>query len=185
METIVGAILTQNTNWKNVERAIQNLRSADALTFDALDLISNDDLAELIRPSGFLNVKTVRLKSFVQFLGEQYNGSLDQLFALDLPELRAELLSVKGIGPETADCIVLYAAQKPSFVVDAYTRRFMQRHGWCAPKISYDHLAARFTDRLEPDTQLYNEYHALIVQLGKEYCKAKPVCAGCPLERFL
>jgi endonuclease-3 related protein len=185
METVVGAILTQNTNWQNVERAIQNLRAADCLRYESLAEIPQEKLAELIRPAGYFNVKAARLKSFLQFLGEQHDGSLERLFALELPELRGQLLSVKGIGPETADCILLYAANKPVFVVDAYTRRFMERHGWCDPKISYDDLAARFTDQLKPDVQQFNEYHALIVRLGKEHCKTKPACAGCPLADLL
>lgn len=185
MEIIVGAILTQNTNWQNVERAIKNLRQADCLTYQALAAASAAELAELIRPAGYFNVKAARLQSFIQFLRAHYGGSLRKLFALDLPELRRQLLSVKGIGPETADSITLYAGNQPGFVIDAYTRRFMQRHGWCGPKIPYDDLAALFTDQLEPDTPLFNEYHALIVRLGKEHCKTTPVCAGCPLEDLL
>jgi endonuclease-3 related protein len=139
----------------------------------------------MIRPAGYFNVKTDRVKSFIRFLGERHGGSLDRLFALDLPELRRQLLSVNGIGPETADCLVLYVGRQPSFVVDAYTRRFMHRHDWCEPKVSYDDLAALFTAQLEPDPQLFNEYHALIVRLGQEHCRPRPDCSGCPLEKWL
>lgn len=186
LEVIVGAILTQNTNWQNVERAITNLKKADCMSYEALAALSEAELAELIRPAGYFNVKAARLKSFIRFLGTEHGGSLRRLFALELSELRKQLLTVKGIGPETADSISLYAGGKPSFVIDTYTRRFMHRHGWCDKKIPYDDLAVLFTDQLEPDRELFNEYHALIVRLAKEHCKkAKPACAGCPLEPFL
>jgi endonuclease-3 related protein len=185
LEMMLGAILTQNTAWSNVEKAIANLRKNGALNFQALEKSSTEELAEWIRPAGYFNQKSGTIKGMVETLRERFNGSLNQLFALDTPTLRKELLSWKGIGPETADSILLYAAKRPVFVVDAYTKRVLSRHGWCDEKASYDSVARLFTDALPEDAQLFNEYHALIVRLGKEHCKTQPKCKGCPLERFL
>ncbi len=185
MEMMLGAILTQNTAWANVEKAITNLRKNEALDFQTLEKSSIKELAEWIRPAGYFNQKAVYIKGMIETLREQFNGSLDKLFALDTPALRKELLSWKGIGPETADSILLYAAKRPVFVVDAYTKRFLSRHGQCDEKTSYDSIARLFTDALPKDVQLFNEYHALIVRLGKEHCNTKPKCNGCPLECFL
>ncbi len=184
MEICVGAILTQNTNWKNVEHAISNLRKKSALNFQVLGEIPQFELAELIRSAGYFNIKAQRLKAFIHFLRDETNGSLTKLFNIQPLELRKKLLSVHGIGPETADSILLYAAKIPVFVVDAYTRRFMIRHGWCNEKMSYDEVAHRFTQSLPKKVSIFNEYHALIVQLAKEHCKTKPQCVSCPLVQF-
>lgn len=179
-EVIVGAILTQNTAWTNVERAIARLRAARRLSPRALRAAPPAELAELIRPAGYFNVKERRLRAFLDRLFADFDGRLDRLFALETPRLRETLLSIPGIGPETADSILLYAAGRPVFVVDAYTRRALVRHGWAAPRAPYDELARFFTDRMPRDTQRYNEYHALIVRLGKEQCRTRPRCEDCP-----
>lgn len=184
-EMIVGAILTQNTAWTNVEQAIANLRRARALTPRALDGLPVARLAALIRPAGYFNVKARRLQAFTRYLVLQHGGSLDRLFRPPTAEVRHTLLGLHGIGPETADSILLYAANRPVFVIDAYTRRFLVRHGWARERDSYDDLARRFTDALPRDAALFNEYHALVVRLGKEYCRTHARCAGCPLQRWL
>lgn len=184
-EMCVGAILTQNTAWKNVEKAVANLRRAGALEVRALHDADPRTLAGWIRPAGCFHVKARRLRAFTTMLLDDFGGSTARLFALPTDELRKRLLAVNGIGPETADCMVLYAARRPVFVVDAYTRRFMSRHGWASPDSRYDALAAVFTSALPRDEKMYNEYHALIVALGKEYCRARPACGECPLRTFL
>jgi endonuclease III related protein len=183
-EMVVGAILTQNTAWKNVEKAIANLRRARALSPTAMRRISESDLAELIRPAGYFNQKTRYLKAFVGLLFSQHDGRLANLFALDVPEMRRALLAVKGIGRETADSIILYGARKPIFVVDAYTRRIISRHALMPENADYDALRAFFEDALPPDAPLYNEFHALIVWTGNRYCARTPHCEGCPIEKF-
>ncbi|MBA7581285.1 Endonuclease III [subsurface metagenome] len=184
-EITVGAILTQNTNWKNVETAIDKLKEADLL--DPLKLYGTGDstIAGLIRSSGYYNIKTKRLKAFLDFLQNEYAGDLDEMFNEELWTLRKKLLGVRGIGGETADSILLYAGGKPVFVVDAYTRRVLERHDLITPDWSYQEIQALFMDRLPHDTQLYNQYHALLVQVGKQFCKKKPLCSGCPLENGL
>ena len=184
-EVMVGAILTQNTAWTNVEKAIANLRAARALTPAHLHALPRAELARLIRPAGYFNLKAGRLHAFTGWLMESHGGSLDRLFRLDTPALRAELLAVKGIGPETADSMVLYAAHRPQFVIDAYTRRLLERHGWAHPKATYDELAALFHSLVPRDRAVYNEYHALLVALGKNYCRPTPRCGACPLRRWL
>lgn len=184
-EVIVGAILTQNTSWGNVARAIENLRGAGALTPQALATIPPARLARLIRSSGYYNVKAGRVKRFLSFLGERYGLNVSRMLARRPSSLRKELLAVPGIGPETADSILLYAGGVPIFVVDAYTRRILSRHGLIAPDASYDEMQALFMGALPPDAALYNEYHALLVAAGKEYCRPVPRCAGCPLRRDL
>lgn len=181
LEMMIGAILTQNTAWKNVEKAIANLRGHAALNIEVLDQASREQIAEWIRPAGYFNQKAGYIKSMAGTLCDRFGGSLDALFALGTEELRSELLSWKGVGPETADSILLYAGNRPVFVVDAYTRRFLMRHGWCDEKTPYGAIAKLFTDRLPADAQLFNEYHALIVRLGKEHCNTRPKCDGCPL----
>jgi len=181
-EIIVGAILTQNTNWTNVEKAIGNLKKAGVLTPDKLHALDVGALAELIRPAGYFNIKAGRLKHFLDRLFERFEGQLDRLGALPADRLREELLSIKGIGPETADSIALYAFDKPVFVVDAYTGRILGRHGLLEPQAGYEEVRMLFESTLPRDVRLYNEYHALLVRLGKEHCKPKPQCAGCPLE---
>lgn len=181
-EVCVGAILTQNTSWRNVEKAIANLKGAGLLAPEALRLLPVDRLAETIRPAGFFNVKARRLKAFVDWLHERYEGSLDLMFAGDWPGLRGELLQVPGIGPETCDSILLYAGGKPSFVVDAYTRRLFSGLGLVRPDIGYEELRALFMEHLPADPSLFNEYHALIIEHGKEHCRKRPRCGGCALH---
>lgn len=180
-EVCVGAILTQNTNWLNVEKAIANLKREGVLSLQALHDIDPERLAELIRPSGFFNIKTVRLKHFVRWLAGHY-GSLEAMFEVDWLLLREELLAVPGIGRETCDSILLYAGEKPSFVVDAYTKRLFSRLGLVRENDSYEEVRSLFMDRLPHDSKLFNEYHALIVEHCKRHCRKKPSCAGCPLQ---
>jgi endonuclease-3 related protein len=183
-EIITGAILTQNTNWANVEKAIANLKSADLLTPEKLYRLDTSQLAELIRPAGYYNIKAKRLKSFLNWLFQNYDGRLESLEALDTDRLRSELLSVKGIGPETADSILLYAFGRPVFVVDAYTARVAVRHGLIEPDADYEQLRDLFQSNLPQEPQLFNEFHALLVRVGKEYCKPVAKCPGCPLEKL-
>lgn len=185
LEMMLGAVLTQNTAWTNVEKAVSNLRKADALTLTNLKKTPQEQLAQWIRPAGYFNQKADYIKGMVDIIYGRFDGSLNKLFALDTPALRKELLSWRGIGPETADSILLYAARRPVFVVDAYTKRVCSRHGWCGKEASYDSLAKLFTGNLPEDVQLYNEYHALIVRLCKEHCNTTPHCEGCPLEIYL
>ena len=185
IETIVGAILTQNTSWKNVEKALANLKEHEALNLQRLYDAPEATLAKWIRPAGYFNVKAKRLKAFMALVVEHYRGDLDVLFQLETSELREVLLAVNGIGPETADCILLYAAERPVFVVDAYTRRFMSRHGWLGEAATYDEVALLFQEQLPSDTALFNEYHALIVNLGKDLCRKQPQCDPCPLRDML
>lgn len=185
LEILVGAVLTQNTNWSNVSRAIANLKQEGVLSLEALCALPVGHLAELIRPSGYYNLKAQRLKNLLALLEEGVvdMGSLTNFFGQDLSFLREKLLLVKGIGPETADSILLYAAKKPIFVVDAYSHRFLSRHGLVAEESSYGEMQELFMTALPAETDLYNEYHALIVCLGKEYCKKKnPRCEVCPLQ---
>ncbi|MCS6771201.1 MAG: endonuclease III domain-containing protein [Kiritimatiellae bacterium] len=184
-EMMVGAILTQNTAWSNVEKAIARLRAAGALDPKRLHEAPLERVAEWIRPAGYFNVKARRLRAFTTWLVDRYDGSVRRMLREPPDRLRAELLGVKGIGPETADSILLYAAGHPIFVVDAYTRRFLSRHGWLPQKASYEQTAALFEANLPKDPALYNEYHALIVALGKTFCRARPRCADCPLRRWL
>ena len=181
-EIIVGAILTQNTNWSNVEKAIANLKAADCLTPEALYAMDVDRLAAMIRPAGYFNVKAQRLRHFLQWLFKRCGGDLDRAEQMSAGGLREELLSIKGIGPETADSICLYAFEKPVFVVDAYTARILGRHGMIWPEAGYEEIREYFEGGLEKDVRLFNEFHALLVRLGKDHCKPKPLCAGCPLE---
>ena len=183
LEVCVGAILTQNTAWTNVERAIRNLRRARALHLATLHTAPLPQLAEWIRPAGCFNVKARRLRAFTGLVADRFGGRLDKLLALPAAELRPMLLAVHGIGPETAASIVLYAAQQPVFVVDAYARRFLHRHGWSGPRATYNEVAELFTARLPRDAQLFNEYHALIVALGKTFCRPRPLCDKCPLTK--
>ncbi len=181
-EVIVGAILTQSTAWTNVEKAIDNLRNAGKLTPDALRSLSVPELAELIHSCGYYNVKARRLKSFVEWFGQEYDDNLDKLFKGDFDHLRTQLLAVYGIGEETTDSILLYAGNKPAFVIDAYTRRIVDRMGLSPDGNSYAAYKALFMNNLPPDAQLFNEYHALIVRLGKEVCRTQPRCRLCCLN---
>ncbi|MEA3362204.1 MAG: endonuclease III domain-containing protein [Thermodesulfobacteriota bacterium] len=183
-EVVIGAILTQNTNWRNVEKAIANLRQADALTLEAILNLELATLEQLIRPSGFFRQKAERLQLFCRYLQEHHQGSLEHLFDQELNLVRNELLSQKGIGPETADSILLYAGQRPSFVVDAYTCRLFRRLGVLSGKENYTDVRDLFMSHLPQDIQLYNEYHALIVIHCKEFCRKKPLCNNCPVAEI-
>jgi len=180
-EVIIGAILTQSTAWANVEKAIANLKTAGLLDPESLDAIVTDKLAALIRPSGYYNAKAAKLKAFVERLHDGYGGSLDRLFALDTSDLRKELLSIHGIGPETADSILLYAAHRPIFVIDAYTKRIIGRLGLAPASDSYEAFQRLFMENLPHDEGMFNEYHALFVRHGKDVCRKMPRCEGCCL----
>lgn len=180
-EVALGAILTQNTNWKNVAQAIRVLKKDGLLDPRALRELPEAELARLIRPAGYYNVKARRVKNFLAFLA-RYQDSLEMLAGGDLATLRPSLLNVKGIGPETADSILLYALQKPTFVVDAYTWRILSRHHLVPETCSYEDLRSLFMDHLPAAVDLYQEYHALLVRLGKEYCRPRARCSSCPLD---
>lgn len=180
-EVCVGAILTQNTAWSNVEKAISALKDAALLNAEAMHRVEAAHLAELIRPSGYFNVKSQRIKEFVAWLHDRYDGSLERMFAGDWRQVRDELLQVRGIGPETCDSILLYAGHKPTFVVDAYTRRLFHRLGLLPPDAGYEQIRLLFMGSLAGDPALFNEYHALIVEQCKRFCRTRPLCAGCPL----
>jgi endonuclease-3 related protein len=214
LEVIVGAYLTQNTNWSNVEKAIANLRRARVLSVKGLREISLARLQKLIRPSGYFRQKAKKVKTFIRFLDKNYRGSLDRMFARPTPELRQELLALNGVGPETADSILLYAGNHHVFAVDAYTRRIFERHGIITPKTKYEEIRLMMEDALvsgAPEdlrvdehgaqprhpvsrmssarrselAQHYNELHALIVRVGNQYCRSTPRCQECPLREFL
>lgn len=182
-EVMVGAILTQNTSWRNVERAIANLKKKRILSLKKMQALPSRILAPLIKPAGYYNIKARRLRCFLKFLCRSYGGSLKKIRSEKTHTLRNNLLSVKGIGPETADSILLYALNKPVFVVDAYTKRIFSRHRLIEEGSTYDQVQDFITKNLKIDVKLFNEYHALLVKLGKEYClKRKPRCAVCPLS---
>ena len=181
-EVIVGAILTQNTNWGNVEKAMQRLRQERMLSPSAMAALSRQRLAALIRPAGTFAVKAGRLHNFLTFLHERYGGSLRRMFREDPARVRSALLQVSGIGPETADSILLYAGNMPFFVVDAYTKRIFSRHRLVARETPYAEVQALFMNHLPRDARLYNEYHALLVAVGKTYCRSTPRCTSCPLR---
>jgi len=213
-EVIVGAYLTQNTNWTNVEKAMANLRRARALSLNAMRKMPLERIEELIRPSGYFRQKAKKLKTFIAFLDARYSGSLDRMFSQETEQLRAELLELNGVGPETADSILLYAGNHPVFVVDAYTRRILERHGLIPAKAGYEEIrqlienafskaeaVALLVEKPGADprhavsrmsrasrtalAQHYNEFHALIVRVGNQLCRATPDCAGCPLKNYL
>ena len=180
-EVAVGAILTQNTSWTNVAKAIANLKAAGGLDPVKLDEMDTEQLELLIRPAGHFRVKAKRLKNFINWLCDNYAGDLKNLESINTSRLRQELLSISGIGPETADSILLYALNRPVFVVDTYTARVMVRHGLIGPDLDYQQLQDLFMSNLEPDAALFNEFHALLVMTGKDYCKPDPKCQPCPL----
>jgi len=184
LEVVVGAILTQNTNWKNVEKAISNLKEKGLLTVANLHSVSPEVLAQVIRPAGYFNVKAGRLKNLINLIVEQYRGDLSLLLQEDTEGMRETLLSVNGVGPETADSILLYAAHRPVFVVDAYTRRILTQHGLSHGQFRYEEIQRVFQDHLPKDEMLFNGFHALIVQTGKHYCRRKPDCEHCPLVHW-
>ena len=184
-EVMVGAVLTQNTNWTNVERAIAQLKSADALDWHRLHEMPHDQLAELIRPAGYFNVKARRLKHLAAWVVEAFDGDLDAVFAQPTSSLRERLLGVNGIGRETADSILLYAGGHVTFVVDAYTARILRRHGLIDEEADYEQIKDVFESNLPADEALFNEYHALLVEVGKRCCRTRnPRCDACPLAGF-
>ncbi|HLK03104.1 MAG TPA: hypothetical protein VKT53_01595 [Candidatus Acidoferrum sp.] len=185
-EVIVGAILVQNTAWTNVESAIRNLRRAGLLAPAKMRAVEPALLAQLIRPSGYFRQKTKKLKAFVAFLSDEYSGSLTKMFRTPTGALREQLLAIRGIGPETADSILLYAGNRPVFVVDAYARRIMERHALSSKDHSYEHSRALFEASLPREPRVFNEFHALIVHTGKNFCrKSGADCSNCALRQFL
>ena len=184
-EVMLGAVLVQNTSWKNVELAIANLREAGVLDPHRLDKLPQAELEELIRPAGYWRVKARRLRNLLAWLVGRHGGSLEALAALPDDALREELLAIHGIGPETADSILLYALARRAFVVDAYTARDFARHACIDAEADYHQIQEYFQSGLAGDAALFNEYHALLVRLGKEYCRKTPQCEGCPLEDLL
>ncbi|MBN1755040.1 endonuclease III domain-containing protein [bacterium] len=182
-EIIIGAILTQNTSWSNVETAIGNLKDHGLLDPQKLNQVSPEMLSELIRPSGYYNQKARKIMNFLEYLWAEYGGDIERMKLKGVDSLRYELLSIKGIGLETADSILLYALGKPVFVVDTYTYRIMYRHGFLSEETSYQDIQELFYRYLAKDLLIYNEYHALLVSCGKNFCKKKePLCSGCPLK---
>jgi len=180
-EVIVGAILTQSAAWTNVEKAIANLKAADALSPEGLARLTEGELARMVYPAGYFNAKARKLKAFVGMLNDSFGGNLPRMLAAPVGELRPLLLATHGIGPETADAIILYAAGRPVFMIDAYTRRLFERLDIVPDGDGYDAWQALFEANLEPDAALLNEYHALIVRHGKERCRRVPICEGCSL----
>ena len=180
-EVMVGAILTQSAAWRNVEKAINNLKAVDAVSPEALRRLSEKELARLVYPAGYYNAKARKLKALARYLGDRFDDDLEAMASEDVDSLRAELLAVYGIGEETADDIMLYAADKPVFVVDAYTRRVFFRLGLAPESGPYSAYQAVFAENLAPDAELFGEYHALIVVHGKDVCKKRPLCQGCCL----
>lgn len=182
-EIIVGAILTQNTSWKNVEKAIARIKTHAALRPRTLHRMPEKKLTLIIRPAGYFNVKANRIKNFLDFLYNEYKGSISRMFQRPGHLLRQELLQVKGIGPETADSILLYAGGKPFFVVDAYTKRIFSRHDFFSSESTYEEIQRFFTQHLPADPRLFNDYHAQIVHIAKTFCfKTNPDCSSCPLK---
>ena len=181
-EVIIGAILTQNTSWKNVETAIKALKEDNFLNPVKLLKVDESILANTIKSSGFFNIKAKRIKNFIRFLFENYQGSLEKMFSENLTPLREKLLKINGIGPETADSILLYAGEKPVFVVDAYTKKILLRHNLISKAAGYSEIQALFMENLEKDVRMFNEYHALLVYVGKYFCKRIPGCENCPMR---
>ncbi len=181
-EVMVGAILTQNTSWRNVEKAIQKLKGKGVLNPQGIHHLRKSQLAPLIKSSGYYRIKADRLKGFIDFLFGEYDGHIKKMGKEKMEKMREELLGVKGIGPETADSILLYGLKKPIFVIDAYTRRILSRHGMITEKASYKEVQRLFMDHLPLDEKLFNEYHALLVHLGKTVCKKIPRCDVCPIK---
>jgi endonuclease-3 related protein len=185
LEVMVGAVLTQNTNWRGVEKSIANLRHGGLLSIDHLHDVETNKLAGLIRPSGYFNLKAGRLKNLIYMVVNDYGGDLEAMGREETEKLRRELLAVKGVGPETADSILLYGFNRPMFVIDTYTRRVLSRHGFAEPTSPYEELQELFTQHLPLDASIFNEYHALLVKVGKLHCQKKSRCRGCPLEPLL
>ena len=183
-EIIIGAILTQNVNWKNVVTAIENLKQYNLCTIEQIHHANIEEIAPLIRSTLYYNQKAKKLKNFAEFLFIRYNGDPDRMFRAEIAELRIQLLQIKGIGEETADSILLYAGGKPVFVIDTYTKRIFNRLGITKPDWNYSQYQHFFMANLPQDVSLFNDYHAQIVHLGKHFCKRKPLCDECPLNNF-
>jgi len=184
LETCVGAILTQNTNWQNVVKALANLKAAGGLGVPAMQAMDLSELAELIRPAGYYNVKARRLKNFLAAVHGNWDDDVERFLDRPVGALREDLLAINGIGRETADSIILYAAGKCTFVVDSYTARIMYRHRLIDESADYDQIKELFESNLPDDVELFNDYHAQLVATGKNFCRGEPRCAGCPLEQF-
>lgn len=184
LEICVGAILTQNTNWTNVAKAIANLKAANALDLDILHKMDLEKLAEMIKPAGYFNLKSKRLRNFISHVQNDFGGDLESFLSRSVGALREELLSVNGIGAETADSIILYAAGKATFVVDTYTFRILLRHRLISRDYDYEAIKELMESSLPSDRELYNDYHAQMVAIGKNYCRPVARCEGCPLENF-
>jgi len=182
LEIIIGAILTQNTSWKNVEKAILNMKKFNILDIKKLYTLDTSTLANIIKPAGFFNIKAQRIKAFIRFIYEEYGGTIKRLQNMNTQKLRELLLSIYGVGYETADSILLYAFNKPVFVVDGYTKRFLKNHNLYDGKLAYTDIQQYFMDNLPHNTYLFNEFHALIVYLCQTYCKKIPLCGSCPLK---
>lgn len=186
LEVILGAILTQNTAWSNAALAIKQLRKSGLLSLDKLRRASADELERSIHQAGFFRQKTATIRWFLEYLDSNHDGSLRELFSIQPIELRARLLRIKGLGPETVDAILLYAGRMPFFVADAYTRRILSRHGWIPAAADYDEAQAVLHQELPRDSETFNEFHALLVETGKRYCRRQvPLCEQCPLEEYL
>ncbi|MBI1883383.1 MAG: endonuclease III domain-containing protein [Chlamydiae bacterium] len=185
LEVMVGAVLTQNTAWSNVEKAIQNLKKSGVLSLKKLRALSLKKLSQWIRPSGYFNLKAKRLKVLIDWFWTRAQGKAARLKKINLASLRKDLLGVYGVGPETADSILLYALDKKTFVVDAYTKRIFSRHGFIREDESYENVKNIFEKALPKSLKIYNEFHALIVKVGKDFCRKKPLCSLCPLEKDL
>jgi endonuclease-3 related protein len=182
-ETMVGAVLTQNTSWSNVAKAIAGLKDAGLMTYESLSLCSVDEIAQYIKSSGYYNLKAKRLRNLLDMIENRYDGRLDYFLDDELPLARERLLEVKGIGPETADLILLYACGHPIFVVDMYTHRVFSRHNMIAEETDYQTIQDAFMTELAPDPDLFNEFHALVVRVAATYCKkTTPLCDRCPLQ---
>ncbi|MDP6634645.1 MAG: endonuclease III domain-containing protein [Phycisphaerae bacterium] len=184
LEVCIGAILTQNTNWKNVEKALNNLRGARAVSISALHQMDHETLAGLIRPAGYYNIKAKRLKNFIAHVYESYGEDIEAFLDRSVSTLQQELMPINGIGRETADSIILYAAERPTFVIDRYTCRIMVRHGLACLEDDYEQVKDMFETSLPEELDLWKDYHAQIVAVGKQYCRPKAKCDGCPLESF-
>ena len=182
MECIIGTILTQNTSWNNVEKAINNLKSRDKITLDFLKKTPLEELAILIKPSGFYNQKALTIKNLIKLIDDKYDGKIKNMFDDETDVIRNNLLQVKGIGNETADCIILYALKRPVFVIDKYSHRILHRHGIIPKNSSYLEMQKIFIENLDQEPSLFNEFHALIVKVGKRHCKTVAECTGCPLK---
>jgi len=185
LEVMVGAVLTQNTSWKNVEKAIASMKARGLMDMGALHAVRTEVLADVIRSAGFFNIKSKRLKNLTSVLCDEFDGSIRKMKLIDTEGLRKLLLAINGLGPETVDSILLYAFDRPVFVVDAYTKRFARNHGLLDDEDDYHRIQDYFQRNLPSDTYLFNEYHALIVALGQTWCKKIPLCGKCPLQEDL